>query len=450
MLELETDTICAAATPPGLGGLGVVRVSGPSAFAVVDAATHRRACASFAGHTLHRSRIMAVGGGVIDDVLVSVFHAPRSYTGEDVAEISAHGSPLIVGQILARLLDCGARLARPGEFTERAFLNGKMDLAQAEAVGDLIAAQTALAQTLARRQSEGRLSRAVQAVRSGVLGVLAQIEATIDFPEEVGELDTAACEAALIDAGRQIADLLATADSGILVREGLSVVLAGRPNVGKSSLLNALLRTDRAIVTAVPGTTRDVLEETVNLSGVPLRLSDTAGLRETTDAVEQIGVARTRASVEAADFVLLVLDAETGETPEDKALSETLTGRPHLIVWNKWDLSAQPALPPDGVAVSALTGWNLDALEAAILQHALGGAASVPESALVTHARHKQALSAASLQIDAAWLSLASGLPTDFASIDLRGALNTLGTITGETATEDVIAEIFSRFCIGK
>ncbi len=450
MLGLETDTICALATPPGLGGLGVIRVSGPSAFAVVDAATRRRVCASFAGHTLHRSRISDTDGGVIDDVLVSVFHAPRSYTGEDVAEISAHGSPLIVGQILARLLDCGARLARPGEFTERAFLNGKMDLTQAEAVGDLIAAQTAEAQKLARRQSEGRLSRAVQAVRGGVLGVLAQIEATIDFPEEVGDLDTAACKAALSDAGCHIADLLATADSGILVREGLSVVLTGCPNVGKSSLLNALLRADRAIVTAVPGTTRDVLEETVNLGGIPLRLSDTAGLRETTDEVEQIGVARTRARVEAADLVLLVLDAEAGEMPEDKALRETLTGRPHLIAWNKWDLSAHPELPPDGVAVSALTGWNLAALEAAILQHALGGAASVPESALVTHARHKQALSAASLQIDAAQQSLASGLPADFASIDLRGALNTLGTITGETATEDVIAEIFSRFCIGK
>ncbi len=447
----DDETICALATPPGTGGLGVIRVSGPSAFAVVDAATRSgRPCASFAGHTLHRSRILDADGGVIDDVLVSVFRAPRSYTGEDVAEISGHGSPLILGQILARLLDCGTRLARPGEFTERAFLNGKMDLAQAEAVGDLIAAQTAQAQKLARRQSEGRLSRAVQAVRGGVLGVLAQIEATIDFPEEVGELDSAACEAALADADRQIADLLATADSGILVREGLSVVLAGRPNVGKSSLLNALLRTNRAIITSIPGTTRDVLEETVNLSGVPVRLSDTAGLRETMDEVEQLGVARTRGRIDAADLILLVLDAEAGETPDDADLRQLIAGRPHFVVWNKWDLSAQPVPPPDGVAVSALTGRNLDALEAAILQYALGGAASLPESALVAHARHKQALSAASLQIEAARQSLAADLPADFASIDLRGALNTLGTITGETATEDIITEIFSRFCIGK
>lgn len=450
MPDLDTDTICALATPPGLGGLGVIRLSGPQAFSVADAAMRRGTCASFAGHTLHRDAVVDADDAVIDDVLVSVFHAPRSYTGEDVVEISAHGSPLLLGRILARLLDCGARLARPGEFTQRAFLNGKLDLAQAEAVGDLIAAQTVEAQRLARSQTEGRLSRAVREIRNIVLGVLAQIEATIDFPEDVGELDAAGCEAALSLAARQIGALLAAADHGILVREGLHVVLAGRPNVGKSSLLNALLRTNRAIVTAIPGTTRDVLEETVNLNGIPLRLSDTAGLRETLDEVEQLGVARTRRSIEAADLVLLVLDAETGETPEDADLRQTLAGRPHLVAWNKWDLTSQNVLPPDGVAVSALSGWNLDALEAVIYDLALGGTVSRTESALVTHARHKQALQSAALQIGEAKASLDAALPADFASIDLRGALSTLGMITGETANEDVIAEIFSRFCIGK
>ena len=451
MSSLDTDTICALATPPGTGGLAVIRMSGPSAFSVTDAASGRRsACTSFTGHTLHRDTIVGLDGGVIDDVLVSVFHGPRSYTGENVVEISAHGSPLIAGQIIARLLDCGARLARPGEFTERAFLNGKLDLAQAEAVGDLIAAQTAEAQQLARRQTEGRLSQAVQEIRSGVLGVLAQIEATIDFPEDVGELDSAACDAALMQASQQIFDLLATADRGILVREGLSVVLAGRPNVGKSSLLNALLRTSRAIVTATPGTTRDVLEETINLNGVPLRLFDTAGLRETSDEAEQLGVARTRETLHSADIVLLVLDAVAGETPEDADLRLTLAGRPHLSVWNKWDAAGQEVPPMDGVAVSALTGWNLEVLETAILDLALSGTVSRSESALVTHSRHKQALRAAARQIDQAKASLEAGLPADFASIDLRGVLGALGTITGETATEDVIAEIFSRFCIGK
>jgi len=449
MATFTEETICALATPPGTGGIGVIRVSGPDAFRAVDAVTRRGSCAVYKGHTLHRNSVINADCSVLDDVLLAVFHAPRSYTGEDVVEISAHGSPLILGQILARLLECGARPARPGEFTQRAFLNGKMDLAQAEAVSDLIAAQTEQAQRLARRQSEGRLSRAVSGIRSGILGVLAQIEASIDFPEEVGELNTDQCEIELAQAQKQISDLLGTADRGILTREGLQVVLAGRPNVGKSSLLNALLRSDRAIVTAVPGTTRDVIEETLNLRGFPLRISDTAGLRETKDEVERIGVARTQDSIAAADLVLLVLDAAIGETPEDTALRQSLATRSHLVVWNKWDLQQSPSLPGDGVAVSALSGWNLDALEAAILQKTLGEG-NESESALVTHARHKQALQAATNQISEAALSLHSGLPADFASIDLRGALNSLGTITGETAAEDVIAEIFSRFCIGK
>ncbi len=451
MNSADSDTICALATAPGTGGLAVLRVSGPAAFAAVDAVTRRGACAEHMGHTLHRARIVGTDGTVIDDVLIAVFHTPRSYTGEDVAEISCHGSPLIAGQILARLLASGARLARPGEFTQRAYLNGKMDLAQAEAVGDLIAAQTKLAQTQARRQSEGYLSRAVGGLRDGLLGVLAQIEASIDFPEEVGELDTDACASALGTVLGQIEALLATAGRGILTREGLHIVLAGRPNVGKSSLLNALLRSDRAIVSPVPGTTRDVIEETLALGGIALKISDTAGLRETADAVEQIGVARTQASLDRADFVLLILDAAVGETLEDAALRQSLATRPHLVVWNKWDLSQNALLPADGdLAVSALTGWNLGALEAAMTTQVLGGAASTGESAVVTHARHKQALSAAAAQTTQARYSLQSGLPADFASIDLRGALDTLGTITGETATEDVIAEIFSRFCIGK
>jgi tRNA modification GTPase len=453
MLVESDDTICALATPPGTGGIGVIRVSGPAAFAIVDRASWRpnhTPCAGWAGHTMHRADIVHPTGEVIDDVLLAVFHAPRSYTGEDVVEISGHGGSVPLRQILGRLLQCGARLARPGEFTQRAFLNGKMDLAQAEAVGDLIAAQTEQAYRLARRQTEGQLSRAVAEVRLIALGVLARIEASIDFPEDIGELDTDACLAGLAQAERHLGELLATADGGIVYREGLKVVLAGRPNVGKSSLLNALLRTNRAIVTPIPGTTRDVIEETLNLRGIPLRAVDTAGLRETTDEVERLGVERTRESLADADIALLILDASTGETPEDTALREAWRDRSHVLVWNKWDLKPGSDLPTEGVVVSASTGWNLIALEDALVELALGSPLPESEGTVVTHARHKQALESASAHLAETYRTLTAGLPADFASIDLRGALDALGKITGETATEDIIEEIFSRFCIGK
>ncbi len=447
------ETICALATPSGVGGIGVIRVSGPDAFAVVDRVTWRpnhTPCAHWAGHTLHRANVVQASGEEIDDVLLAIFHAPRSYTGENVVEISAHGGPIPLQQILARLLAQGARMARPGEFTQRAFLSGKMDLAQAEAVGDIIAAQTEQAHRLARRQSQGQLSQAVSETRDVILGVLARIEASIDFPEDVGELDTEVCQSELGRAERQIQSLLATADSGILYREGLKVVLVGRPNVGKSSLLNALLRTERAIVTPIPGTTRDVIEETLNLRGIPLRAVDTAGLRETTDEVERIGVERTRASLADADIVVLVVDATVGETVEETLLRAELSARPHLLVWNKWDQMPNQEPPMEGLGVSALTGWNLAALEDALAELALGGRVEEPEGAVITHARHKQALQAAQERLGEAQRTLAAALPADFVSIDVRGALDALGEITGETATDDIIAEIFSRFCIGK
>ena len=447
------DTICALATPPGTGGVGIIRVSGPEAFAILDRVTWRpnhTPCAAYAGYTLHRADVVQASGEVIDDVLLAVFHGPRSYTGENVVEISAHGGPVPIRQVLGRLLGAGARLARPGEFTQRAFLNGKMDLAQAEAVGDLIAARTDQAHKLARRQKGGHLSRAVGSIRDKALGVLAQIEATIDFPEDVGELDIPACLSDLAEAERQVQALLATADAGILYREGLKVVLVGRPNVGKSSLLNALLRTDRAIVTAVPGTTRDTLEETLSLRGIPLRAVDTAGLRETDDAVEQIGVARSRAALADADVALLILDAEAGETAEDAALKAEIADTRHLIVWNKWDRMPGRDLPEGGIVVSAATGWNLAALEDALAEIALSGHSADTEDTFVTHARHREALKSAEAHLAEAAVSLAAALPADFASIDLRGALDALGEITGETAPEDMIHEIFSRFCIGK
>lgn len=444
------ETICALATPPGRGGIGVIRVSGPEAFAVVDRITVRprgRSCRSYRGHTLHRAVVTDCEGAPIDDVLLAIFHNPASYTGDDTVEISCHGGPIPLRLTLERLLAQGARAAGPGEFTRRAYVNGKMDLAQAEAVADLINAQTDLAHRYAVSQQSGRLSASVTEIRDIVLGVLARIEASIDFPEDVGELDDAACDAELADAAARLDILLDTADRGMLAREGLSVVLAGRPNVGKSSLLNALLRTSRAIVTPIPGTTRDTLEETANIAGIPVRLTDTAGVRETGDVVEQEGVKRSLSTLDRADLVLLVRDASTGLDSEDIALERRAAASPHLIVWNKCDLKQPPA---DGLGVSAATGQGIEALEQAIVALAAGGDFRDAGAAVVTHSRHRNALAAAREQIAASRETIARRMPPDFISIDVRGALVSLGEITGETATDDIINEIFSRFCIGK
>jgi len=349
---------------------------------------------------------------------------------------------------MERFLALGARSARPGEFTQRAFLNGKMDLAQAEAVADVINAQTEVAHRYAVSQQSGRLSADVVRARDVVLGVMARIEASIDFPEDVGELDTDACDSEIAEGIGMIERLLATADRGVLYREGMHVVLAGRPNVGKSSLLNAMLRTARAIVTAVPGTTRDTLEETTNIAGIPVRLTDTAGMRETGDIVEAEGVRRSLASLDQADLVLLVRDSAAGLLAEDEQIAERAAGRPSIVVWNKADLSIP--LAGTGMAVSAVTGLGLDDLERAIAEHARGSDPQDAGAAVVTHSRHRNALASALEQLEAARRTIAEGLPPDFISIDVRGALVALGEITGETATDDIINEIFSRFCIGK
>jgi tRNA modification GTPase len=449
------DTICSLATPPGVGGIGVIRVSGPQAFAVTDAVTKRPRdvpSASYAGHTLHRADVLAYDGSVIDDVLLAIFHAPRSYTGENVVEISAHGGPVPLRRTLSRLLTSGARLAQPGEFTQRAYLNGKMDLAQAEAVGDIIAARTDEALTLARSQQSGRLSAEVAEIRHLILRLMALIEASIDFSEDVGELDMELCEREIREAHSRIARLLATADRGILVREGLKMVLAGRPNVGKSSLLNALLRVSRAIVTPIPGTTRDTLEESVNIRGIPVRAVDTAGVRDTDDLVEKLGVERSLESLRGADFVLLILDAVTGETEEDRALRAQLGKTPHLIVWNKCDIQMPKDPGADAVCVSAFTGAGIEALEETIAGRVLAGGVTDTASAgaVISHSRHRRALEDAQSRLDDALATVRHQMPADFISIDVRGALMSLGEVTGETATEDIIHEIFSRFCIGK
>lgn len=461
MIPVPTDTIAAIATASGPAGVGIVRLSGSDAFAVADRVlAGRRSVADRQGHTLHRAVVRdPATGDEIDDVLVAVFHAPRSLTGEDVVEIQGHGGTVTLGRVLGAVLAAGARAARPGEFSERAYLNGKMDLAQAEAVAELVAARTVTAQRAARRQVAGRLSAVVRAAREAVQEALARIEASIDFPEEVGEIDPIIVGAALGRAEAHVTHLLATARFGRRLAEGLTVVLAGRPNVGKSSLLNALAGADRAIVTDIPGTTRDVVEEALNLKGLPVRVLDTAGIRPTSDPVERIGVERARQAVTDADMVVAVLDAQAGLVDDDAAFLDSLAGRDVVVAVNKAD-AADPAATIDAarrllgsqtriVATAATTGAGIEALAAAVA-HAAGGASADENAVLVTSARHEAALRQTASALAAARATLAQGLPPELIAVDAHGALQALGGITGETAREEIIASIFARFCIGK
>jgi tRNA modification GTPase len=459
MLHLA-DTICAVATPPGEGGIGIVRVSGPAAFDVADRLFHTAAgpLSSLQSHTIHYGRVREPETGeVVDDALLLLFRAPRSYTGEDVVELSCHGGPVTLGRVLRLCLEAGARHAEPGEFTRRAFLNGRMDLAQAEAVCDQINARTEAAQRLAVRQREGGLSRRVQSLRHEAVGALAAVEVTIDFSDEVGDLDYPAMRERLARLAADVDALAATAGQGRIYREGIRLAIIGRPNVGKSSLLNALLREERAIVTPIAGTTRDVIEETANIRGIPITAIDTAGLRDTEDVVERIGVERARASAETAALLLFVVDATAGLTAEDARIVEEIAGRAAIRVINKVDGAAPEAVERlreelgagEVVAVSAVTGENLGGLEEAIATAVLGGGAEA-EGVVVTSARHQHALEEAAESLRRAEATAAEGLPPDFISIDLRAAVDALGRITGETAGEEVIHRIFHDFCVGK
>ncbi|WP_376796187.1 tRNA uridine-5-carboxymethylaminomethyl(34) synthesis GTPase MnmE [Thermogemmatispora sp.] len=472
---MQSDTIAAIATPPGMGGIGIVRVSGEAAFSVV-LPLFRRPGGEQAlppSHQLTYGRIVDPRSGeVLDEVLVAFMRRPHTYTREDVVEIQGHGGPLILRRILRLVLEHGARLAQPGEFTLRAFLNGRLDLAQAEAVMDVISARTEMGLRLAMQQLEGRVSARLRQARQAILGVLARIEASIDFPED----DIPAPRAEdlrpqMWAAQGLIEELLAGAEQGRLYRDGLRTAIIGRPNVGKSSLLNALLRSERAIVTPIAGTTRDTIEEVANLRGIPLHLIDTAGITPTEDPVEQIGIQRSRAAAESADLVLLVFDSAEDFTAQDRQVCEelqrlgfgqandaTAKGRPVVLVLNKVDRPR--ALPvaevrrfwPEAplVMTSTLTGEGLDQLEETIASLVQTGKALQSDSVLVTNLRHQEALRQAAQHLQAALATLEQGLPLDFVSIDLQAACQALGEITGETASADLLERIFSEFCIGK
>lgn len=450
------DTISAIATPPGEGGIGIVRVSGARAFEIARA-LFRPLPKQIESHRIYVGWLVAPDTGErVDRAVLLPFRAPRSYTGEDVVEFSCHGGTVLLRRVLRLTLQQGARLAQPGEFTLRAFLNGRLDLAQAEAVADLVRARTESAQRLALRQHEGELSRAIYALRESLVAMLARVEAHLDFSDDVGEIDYTQLGEQIRLLIARCQNLLATARYGRLTREGAAVVLAGRPNVGKSSLMNALLGEERAIVTDIPGTTRDVIRESIQVEGIPVQLWDTAGLRETEDTVERFGVERTRRSLQQADLILFVLAAPEGYTSEDQALLERLPRERTLLVWNKGDLVPEAEHPfllqqvSPAVVVSALTGWNLSALRNAIAERLLGSDWTTPEGAIVTNERHQVALQGAIESLQQALQSAEAALPAELVSVDLRGALDALGLITGETVTEDIVERIFSDFCIGK
>ena len=442
------DTIAAISTPLGEGGVGIIRLSGENARSIAEKIFDK----PLSDHRLVYGRIVdPEHSEVVDEALVAYMVAPHTYTREDIVEINCHGGVVPLQRTLGLALGCGARLAGPGEFTLRAFLNGRIDLSQAESVLDIIQAKTDSSLRLAVQGLAGKLSGQIRGIRNELLSVLAYLTARIDFPDdEVEEQDASGpIQKALSD----LENLIAGADAGIIYRHGIRTAIVGRPNVGKSSLLNRLLRENRAIVTPIPGTTRDTLEEMVNLKGVPFILIDTAGITDTEDAIESLGVERSRKAIAQADLVLLVIDAGKPLGAADSEIIALLDDKTALVVANKCDLPSRAdfaGLRWPVVSISALTGEGLDTLEERMIDVALGGRVVSSDALLVTNIRHKEALQRASKHLSQARQSLQDDVPDDFVTIDLTAALNALGEITGETVTDDLLNTIFSRFCVGK
>jgi tRNA modification GTPase len=459
---MNGDTIAAIATPLGEGGIGIVRVSGPGALEIAKSIfrAKNKSWTTAGSHRIFYGHVVDREGQVVDEVLLSYMQAPHTYTREDVVEINCHGGIVPLRRVLELVLGCGARLAEAGEFSKRAFLNGRLDLAQAESVIDIIRARTETGLKLAVSQLRGDLSRKIFSLQDKLLGLLAQLEAVVDFPEE-GLEESAAAEilASSQELLKEVEQLIKGAETGKIYREGISTVIIGRPNVGKSSLLNALLREDRAIVTEIPGTTRDIIEEIINIKGIPLKIIDTAGLRETDDEVEKIGVAKTRDNINRADLVLMVLDAARGLADEDRSIIESISGRKSIILLNKVDVevinideSEVLRLAPDCplLWISAEQGTGLAELEDTIVDMVLGGQATSSDTLLVASVRHKQALEKAASHLLEVINGINERLPLDMVSIDLRSAWEQLGEITGTTSTEELLDRIFADFCIGK
>ncbi len=450
-----TDTIAAVATPLGEGGLAVLRLSGAEAVTVAErsyVSPARTALSQVPTHTLHYGHIVRQGK-TVDEVMVAVMRAPRTFTREDVVEISCHGGILAAKRVLDTLLENGARLALPGEFTKRAFLNGRIDLAQAEAVADLIHARTDLALAAANEQLAGKLSQRINHLRDDLVKVLAHVEAHIDFPDEDIAPDTRdQLVEKLEQAQRFMAELLRTANEGQILRRGIRAAIIGRPNAGKSSLLNLLLGHDRAIVSPIAGTTRDTIEETAAIRGIPVVFVDTAGLREASDEIEVEGIRRSRASVAKAELILHVFDASEPLTPIDETYLNEFSGKKCLFIRNKADLPSQLRLPENVTAldVSCHTGAGLEELKDAIKRAVWSGDIKAEMLQVMINSRHQEALSRSQTATRTTVQALCAGQPLELAAMDLRIAVNAVGEIVGKTSTEDLLDSIFSQFCLGK
>lgn len=444
----EFDTITAISTPLGEGAIGIVRLSGTDALAIAQSVFKGKNLEQVASHTINYGHIVDPNTGtIVDEVMVSVMLAPKTFTRENVVEINTHGGIAVTNEILQLLIRQGARMAEPGEFTKRAFLNGRVDLTQAEAVMDIIRAKTDKAMTIAVKQLDGSLSQLINDTRQEILNTLAQVEVNIDYPEydDVEEMTTALLREKTQEFQNLLENLLRTAKRGKILREGLSTAIIGRPNVGKSSLLNNLLREDKAIVTDIAGTTRDVIEEYVNIKGVPLKLVDTAGIRETDDLVEQIGVERSKKALQEADLVLLVLNASEPLTDQDRSLLHLSQDSNRIILLNKTDLEQKielEQLPADLIPISVLTNHNIDLIEDRINQLFFDNAGLVEQDATyLSNARHISLIEKAVQSLEAVNDGLALGMPVDLLQVDLTRTWEILGEITGDAAPDELITD---------